>query len=45
MNTPFGERPWWWWINPWLSLWRREGAYEQALDIIEELAKAKEDRS
>lgn len=29
-------RPWWWRINPWLYALRRDRAYEQALDIIQE---------
>jgi len=28
-------RPWWWWLNPWLYIKRRDIAYETALDIIE----------
>lgn len=35
-DTP---RPWWWWINPWLYVRRRDRAYEDALDIIQEMAR------
>lgn len=28
-------RPWWWWLNPWLYIARRDKAYEDALDIIQ----------
>jgi hypothetical protein len=34
------NRPWWWWINPWLYIARRDRAYEDALDIITELSVA-----
>lgn len=30
-------RPWWWWINPWLYIKRRDTAYDVTLDIITEL--------
>jgi len=29
-------RPWWWVINPWLYIKRRDEAYDHALDIIQE---------
>lgn len=29
-------RPWWWWINPWLYIRRRDRAYDEALEIIRE---------
>jgi hypothetical protein len=34
-------RPWWWFINPWLYIKRRDVAYADALVIIEELSKDK----
>ena len=33
------NRPFWWIINPWLYIKRRDKAYVDALDIIEELSK------
>lgn len=30
-------RPWWWWINPWLYIKRRDIAYDDALDSLREL--------
>lgn len=32
-------RPWWWWMNPWLYIKRRDIAYDTALDIIAEQSK------
>jgi hypothetical protein len=32
-------RPWWWLINPWLYIKRRDIAYADALTIVEELSK------
>lgn len=32
-------RTFWWFINPWLYIKRRDKAYAEALDIIEELSK------
>lgn len=34
-------RPWWWWINPWLYIKRRDKAYDDALDSLYELAMPK----
>lgn len=34
------NRPWWWIVNPWLYILRRDRAYEDALDIITELSLA-----
>lgn len=31
-------KPWWWWVNPWLYISRRDRAYSDALDIIQELS-------
>lgn len=31
------KRPRWWWLNPWRYALRRDRAYEDALDIIQEL--------
>jgi hypothetical protein len=31
-------RPWWWWVNPWLYIKRRDTAYDDALDSLYELA-------
>ena len=33
-------RPWWWWMNPWLYIKRRDIAYDTALDIIAEQGKS-----
>ena len=33
-------RPWWWWLNPWLYIKRRDIAYDTALDIISEQGKS-----
>ena len=33
-------RPWWWWLNPWLYIKRRDAAYDTALDTIYELSTA-----
>lgn len=30
-------RPWWWWMNPWLYIKRRDTAYDTALDTLYEL--------
>lgn len=30
-------RPWWWWVNPWLYIKRRDIAYDTALDTLREL--------
>lgn len=30
-------RPWWWWLNPWLYIKRRDAAYDVALDTLREL--------
>ena len=30
-------RPWWWWMNPWLYIRRRDRAYDDALDTLYEL--------
>ena len=30
------SRPWWWWLNPWLYISRRDDAYADALEIIQE---------
>lgn len=35
------RRPWWWWLNPWLYIARRDKAYETALSIIEEMGQKK----
>jgi hypothetical protein len=32
------KRPWWWCLNPWRYSLRRDAAYEDALDIIQELS-------
>jgi hypothetical protein len=32
------SRPWWWWINPWLYIKRRDIAYDVALDIIHDFS-------
>jgi hypothetical protein len=29
-------RPWWWWLNPWLYIRRRDRAYADALDTLQE---------
>jgi len=29
-------RPWWWWINPWLYVLRRDRAYEDAIDCLKD---------
>jgi hypothetical protein len=34
-------RPWWWWINPWLYIKRRDIAYDDALDSLYELSRPK----
>lgn len=39
--TTRDARPWWWWINPWLYIKRRDTAYDDALDIIYEFARPK----
>lgn len=31
-------RPWWWWLNPWLYISRRDRAYADALDSLKELS-------
>ena len=31
-------RPWWWWINPWLYIQRRDRAYNDALDSLQEMS-------
>lgn len=31
-------RPWWWWLNPWLYIQRRDRAYMVALDSLQELS-------
>jgi hypothetical protein len=31
-------RPWWWWVNPWLYIKRRDAAYDDALDSLRDLA-------
>lgn len=31
-------RPWWWWVNPWLYIKRRDIAYDTALDSLYEMA-------
>lgn len=35
-------RPWWWWINPWLYIKRRDTAYDDALDTLYELCTSVE---
>ena len=32
-------RPWWWWINPWLYIKRRDIAYDTALETLRELSR------
>lgn len=32
-------RPWWWWINPWLYIKRRDIAYDVALDSLYEACR------
>lgn len=32
-------RPWWWYINPWLYIKRRDVAYDVALDTLYELCR------
>lgn len=34
------NRPWWWFINPWLYIKRRDTAYDVALDTLQELCKS-----
>lgn len=29
-------RPWWWWVNPWLYIRRRDVAYAAALESLAE---------
>jgi len=36
MNNNF--RPWWWWLNPWLYIQRRDRAYMDALDALQEIS-------
>lgn len=31
-------RPWWWWLNPWLYIQRRDRAYTDALDSLQEIS-------
>lgn len=40
MSTPATKdfRPWWWWVNPWLYIKRRDAAYDVALDTLRELS-------
>ena len=39
MNSNNSFRPWWWWLNPWLYIQRRDSAYMNALDCLEDLSK------
>lgn len=39
MSAHNALRPWWWWINPWLYIMRRDRAYADALDIIQEICR------
>lgn len=32
-------RPWWWWLNPWLYIKRRDIAYDTALETLRELSR------
>lgn len=32
-------RPWWWWVNPWLYIKRRDIAYDVALDCLYEACR------
>ena len=36
IGPPSRTRPWWWWLNPWLYIARRDRAYNDALVIIRE---------
>lgn len=31
-------RPWWWFVNPWLYIKRRDMVYWEALDIIHDIS-------
>lgn len=33
-------RPWWWFINPWLYIQRRDMAYDIALNTLQELSES-----
>lgn len=37
-------RPWWWWLNPWLYIARRDSAYKTSVGIIEELGRRQQSR-
>lgn len=30
-------RPWWWWLNPWLYIKRRDEAYYEVLDELKQM--------
>lgn len=38
MNSNNSFRPWWWWLNPWLYIQRRDRAYTDALDSLQEIS-------